>query len=146
MFSPSRMTLPSARAPGSSSWRRLRQRTSVDLPDPEGPISAVTWLGSTDSEMSSIASRLPYQAERLEISKLAAMSDAPFRGHEPSHQGKGEHQSDQRQRRRPRPLDLCRKRRLGAGEDLQWQGRHRLGELEGDVLAAECGEQEWGRL
>src|SRR2546430_14804743 len=105
MFSPSRMTLPSARAPGSSSWRRLRQRTSVDLPDPEGPISAVTWLGSTDSEMSSIASRLPYQAERFEISKLAAISShAPSGSHKPCHQCKSEHQSDQRERCRPRPL------------------------------------------
>src|SRR5882757_9096438 len=134
------MTFPSARAPGSSSWRRLRQRTSVDLPDPEGPISAVTWLGSTASEMSSIASRLPYQAERFEISKLAAISNAPSRGHEPCHQGKHEHQRDQRERCGPRPLDLFRIRRLGAREDLQWQGRHGLGELEGDVLAAERGE------
>src|SRR6202035_1846314 len=142
MFSPSRMTLPSARAPGSSSWRRLRQRTSVDLPDPEGPISAVPWLGSTDREMPSMASRLPYQAERFEISKLAAMSDAPSRGDEPSHQGKGQHQSDQRERCGPRPLDLLGVRRLGAREDLKWKGRHRLGELERDVLAAERGEQE----
>src|SRR2546421_9346804 len=106
MFSPSSTTLPSARALGMSSWSRLRQRTSVDLPHPDGPISAVTWLGSTDSEMSSIASRLPYQAERFEISKLAAISHAPSRGHEPCHQGKHEHQRDQRQRSSPRPLDL----------------------------------------
>src|SRR5882672_10881009 len=112
MFSLSRMTLPSARAPGISSWRRLRQRTSVDLPQPDGPMSAVTWLGSTESEMSSMASRLPYQAERFEISKLAAMSKAPFRGHEPCDQGKREHQRDQRQRCGPRPRDLLRIRRL----------------------------------
>ena len=43
---------------------------TVDLPEPDGPIRAVIWLGSTDREMSSIARRLPYQAERLEISKL----------------------------------------------------------------------------
>src|SRR5258708_4528574 len=118
MFSPSRITLPSARPPGTSSCSRLRQRTSVDLPLPEGPISAVTWLGSTDSEMSSTASRFPYHAERFEISKLAAISDAPPRRDVPGHQGKGQHERDQRQRTPPRPLDLLRIRRLRAVVDL----------------------------
>ena len=40
----SSLTLPSARAPGISSCMRLMQRTTVDLPEPEGPISAVTSL------------------------------------------------------------------------------------------------------
>ncbi len=39
---------------------------------------AVTWFGSTDSEMSSMASRLPYQAERFAISKLAAIVRRSF--------------------------------------------------------------------
>ncbi len=40
------VTVPSARAPGISSCMRLMQRTSVDLPQPDGPIIAVTWLGA----------------------------------------------------------------------------------------------------
>jgi hypothetical protein len=32
--------------PGISSCMRLMQRTSVDLPQPDGPIIAVTWLAS----------------------------------------------------------------------------------------------------
>ena len=32
-------------APGISSCIRLMQRTSVDLPHPDGPMIAVTWLG-----------------------------------------------------------------------------------------------------
>ena len=40
------MTSPSARAPGISSCMRLMQRTSVDLPQPDGPIIAVTSLGA----------------------------------------------------------------------------------------------------
>ena len=40
------MTSPSARAPGISSCMRLMQRTSVDLPQPDGPIIAVTWLAA----------------------------------------------------------------------------------------------------
>ena len=42
----STITLPVARAPGISSCMRLMQRTSVDLPQPDGPISAVTLFGS----------------------------------------------------------------------------------------------------
>src|SRR5260370_40272568 len=123
MFSPSSTTFPSARAPGISSWRRLRQRTSVDLPQPDGPISAVTWFGSTDSDMSSMASLLPYHAERFAISKLAAMSNAPSRGHEPCDQCKSEHQGDEGQRGRPRPLDLLGIGRRGTREGLERQGR-----------------------
>src|SRR5882724_2666162 len=119
MFSPSRTTLPSARAPGISSCRRLRHRTRVDLPHPDGPISAVTWFGSTDSDMSSMASRLPYHAERFAISKLAAMSNAPSCGHEPCDQCKSEHQGDEGQCSRPRPLDLLGIWRRGTREDLE---------------------------
>ena len=43
---PSSRTLPSARAPGISSCMRLMQRTIVDLPQPDGPMIAVTLFGS----------------------------------------------------------------------------------------------------
>src|SRR5256885_9692040 len=39
---PSRSTLPSTRTPVTVSCIRLRQRRKVDLPQPEGPIIAVT--------------------------------------------------------------------------------------------------------
>src|SRR5438445_10705583 len=144
MFSPSSTTFPSARAPGISSWRRLRQRTSFALPHPDGPISAVTWFGSTDSDMSSMASLLPYQAERFAISKLAAISHTPSCSHEPRHQRQGEYQGNERQGCRPCPLDLLGIGRLRAVENLEGQGRHGLGELEGDELAAQCREQQGG--
>src|SRR5256885_3784436 len=146
MFSPSSTTFPCARAPGISSWRRLRQRTRVDFPHPEGPISAVTWFGSTDNDMSSMASLLPYHAERFAISKLAAISHTPSCGYEPCDQCKSEHQRDEGQSGRPRSLDLFGIGRLGAREDLEGQGRHRLGDLERDERAAERGEQQRGRL
>ena len=44
------MILPSARAPGISSCMRLMQRTSVDLPQPDGPIIAVTSLAAKSSD------------------------------------------------------------------------------------------------
>src|SRR5919202_6808053 len=42
MSCPSRSTRPLTRAPGTVSCIRLRQRSSVDLPHPEGPMTAVT--------------------------------------------------------------------------------------------------------
>ncbi len=36
------MTAPFAAAPGACSCMRLRQRRNVDLPQPDGPITAVT--------------------------------------------------------------------------------------------------------
>jgi hypothetical protein len=44
MSSSSSVTQPSARAPGISSCIRLMHRTTVDFPEPDGPISAVTSL------------------------------------------------------------------------------------------------------
>ena len=41
---------------------RLMQRTTVDLPEPDGPISAVAWLGANDSVRSLIECCSPYQA------------------------------------------------------------------------------------
>jgi hypothetical protein len=35
------------------------QRTTVDLPDPEGPISAVTWLGGKSMLMPLMLCRSP---------------------------------------------------------------------------------------
>src|SRR5436305_13051849 len=62
MSSPSSSTSPSIRAPGMTSWRRLRVRMNVDLPQPDGPISAVTCWGSMARVTSSTALNPPYQA------------------------------------------------------------------------------------
>ncbi len=40
---PSMTILPSTRAPGMTSCMRFSERRKVDLPQPDGPISAVTW-------------------------------------------------------------------------------------------------------
>src|SRR5690242_7610983 len=42
MSCPSSMTWPPTRAPGTVSCIRFRQRTKVDLPQPDGPMIAVT--------------------------------------------------------------------------------------------------------
>ena len=53
------MTLPSERAPGISSCIRLMQRTIVDLPQPDGPMIAVTSLGGKSMSIPLIACTVP---------------------------------------------------------------------------------------
>jgi len=52
-------TLPSTRAPGITSCIRLRVRRKVDLPQPDGPMNAVTDFGSMVSETSATARKSP---------------------------------------------------------------------------------------
>ena len=59
MSSPSSSTLPSTRAPGITSCIRLRVRRTVDLPQPDGPMNAVTLRGSMVIDTSSTALKLP---------------------------------------------------------------------------------------
>src|SRR3978361_1685943 len=62
MSSLSSRTVPVARAPGISSCMRLRQRNTVDLPEPDGPIIAVTLLGVYSMDTSLIACPAPEKA------------------------------------------------------------------------------------
>src|SRR5215212_7098058 len=62
MSSPSSRISPSARAPGITSCIRLSVRMNVDLPHPDGPMSAVTDFGSMVRVTSSMARNDPYQA------------------------------------------------------------------------------------
>ena len=52
MSSPSKRTFPSMRTPSMMSFIRFRQRRSVDLPQPDGPMSAVTFFSGSSMEMS----------------------------------------------------------------------------------------------
>ena len=54
-FSPSISMRPSTRQPGMVSFIRLIERRKVDLPQPEGPISAVTDFSGMSSETSNRA-------------------------------------------------------------------------------------------
>src|SRR6266536_594866 len=74
MSKPSTSTVPFTRASGTSSCMRLRQRTKVDLPHPEGPIIAVTVWGSTERLISKSACLRPYQASRCCTSKAISCS------------------------------------------------------------------------
>ena len=59
MSSPSSSTAPSTRAPGMTSCMRLSERSTVDLPQPDGPMKAVTLRGGTVSATSATAWNLP---------------------------------------------------------------------------------------
>ena len=59
MSSPSSSTAPSTRASGVTSCMRLSERSTVDLPQPEGPMKAVTLRGSTVSSTFATAWKLP---------------------------------------------------------------------------------------
>ena len=65
--SPSNRTSPSIRAPVIRSFIRLKQRSSVLLPQPEGPIRAVILLRGMSIVMSLSARDGPYQTERPRV-------------------------------------------------------------------------------
>src|SRR5688572_5469720 len=60
---PSNKISPDIRAPAIRSFIRLKQRRSVLLPQPEGPINAVIWCRGTSIETSFRACDVPYQTD-----------------------------------------------------------------------------------
>src|SRR5579884_1865166 len=102
MSVPATCTLPSAFASGFVSCMRFRQRINVDLPQPDGPITAVACLASTDMLMPCRASVLPNQAFKLRTSTAIGISLARLSEHTPqenkanksccSHDGDHQHQ------------------------------------------------------
>src|ERR1700716_3605984 len=63
----SRNTWPATRAPGVVSCIRFRQRRSVDFPQPDGPMIAVTAPRGSSRLTSPTAWVAPYQADRSSI-------------------------------------------------------------------------------
>src|SRR3954468_5048319 len=78
MSSSSSSTLPVTVAPGMTSCMRLSERRNVDLPQPDGPMSAVTVLGSIVSDTSCTATFAPYEAVRFSTSNRLAMRPTPY--------------------------------------------------------------------
>src|SRR3954464_14844459 len=64
MSCPSRMTRPLTRAPGTVSCIRLRQRRKVDLPHPDGPMTAVTVRSVRSTDTPRTACTAPKNASR----------------------------------------------------------------------------------
>jgi hypothetical protein len=74
MSVPSSSTWPASAALGTISCMRFRIRRKVDLPQPDGPISAVTVPGSMFSETRSSTLRWPNHAEMLRASSPTSES------------------------------------------------------------------------
>src|SRR5262245_51450555 len=73
MSSPSSRTSPARLAPGTSSCMRLRIRRNVDLPQPDGPISAVTWPAGIVRVTSSSTWWSPNQAHTPSATSVAGV-------------------------------------------------------------------------
>src|SRR5262249_44459290 len=71
MSSPSRRMLPLCRVPSIRSFMRLSRRRNVDLPQPEGPIRAVTERQGMLRLMSNKACLSPYRNDRPLTANLA---------------------------------------------------------------------------
>src|SRR5438105_12582121 len=68
---PSKRTLPATRVPSIRSFMRLSTRRNVDLPQPEGPIRAVTERSGISRAMSNSVCLVPYQKESPATLNLA---------------------------------------------------------------------------
>src|SRR5437773_4794633 len=108
MSSPSIWMRPSTRARGTSSCIRFSVRMNVDFPQPDGPMSAVTCLGSISSVMSSIALRAPYHAltpwASIRFTSGSLLDSAAAREDTGEH-GQDEDDTDQGHGAGPRPVD-----------------------------------------
>src|ERR1700690_3376268 len=99
-------TLPVARASGTVSCMRFRQRTNVDLPHPDGPMTAVAWFAATVMLMSYKAWVLPNQAFSLStwiptpIDSVRSLEHTAA-GHQAHRTNRSDNQHDQDQRPRP---------------------------------------------
>src|SRR5438270_10020388 len=98
-------TVPSTRVSGSVSCMRFRQRTKVDLPQPEGPMMAVAWFGTMDMVISCSAWVWPNHALSLSTSMPTLISARPLHhataGVQPYHSDGGHDDNDQHQSSRP---------------------------------------------
>src|SRR5207244_4457536 len=152
MSSPSSRILPSTLAPGTTSCVRLMARRNVDLPQPDGPIIAVTCLGSMAMLTSARACAAPYQALSPSTSMRLAMavsgSGKPVAaGEESGGDGEDKDDHDKRQSAGPRTVDGDVEGQPGLGEDEQRQpGLGAAERIGADGVEPEGGEQEGGRL
>src|SRR6516164_2325579 len=71
MSTSSRKISPSSAAPGTSSCMRFSKRRNVDLPQPDGPINAVTFPAGMVRLTPSSTRRSPNQAEAARLPAVA---------------------------------------------------------------------------
>src|SRR5947209_20336036 len=119
------VTWPFTVALGMVSCMRLRQRTKVDLPQPEGPMMAVTWRAGISRVISWSAWVVPNQAlsscTRMPGSMLAGPLEHAPAGCEPYKNDGSHNGDDQDQRSSPGHAVPLLIGRDGIGKNLQGQ-------------------------
>src|SRR5882724_745386 len=157
MSSPNSLISPSMRASGFNSCIRLMARRKVDLPQPLGPMMAVTARAAMSSETFLTAAFLPKKTERLRTARAVAFCigfsvagmisisnflPEPVTRQKTDADVDGQHEQKQDQRARPRlPVPVV-VRRDRVGKNLQ---RHRgdgFGQIVRPKTVAQGGEQQ----
>src|SRR3989454_36223 len=145
MFTLSSITSPVTLAPGVSSCMRFRQRSSVLLPQPEGPMIAGTVGAGNGTDTSRTARCCPNSAVRCAVSRRSrVLADATMAlPRDPAgRQGNDEHQTHQDERRgKSEPMPFIEWARA-IHVNLQRQRLHRLADVERKNDIAERGEEQ----
>src|SRR6266550_6118943 len=148
MFTLSSNTSPLTVAPGVSSCIRLRQRSRVDLPQPDGPMMAVTICAGNKSDTSCTARWCPNSAVTCAASSRSrVLADATIAlpGDPAGRQRDHEDKPHQHQRRRPGQAMPLVERAGRVHVDLQRERLHRLADGKREIEIAErCEEQRRG--
>src|SRR5438094_9314235 len=148
MLTLSSRTSPCTLAPGVSSCMRFRQRSSVLLPHPEGPMIAVTVCAGNKSDTSRTARCCPKSAVRCAVSRRSlVLADATIPG--PRYPAGGErnhqHERHEQQSRGPRQAVPFVEWTGRVYVDLQRQRLHGLRDRGREVeIAKSCEEQGSG--
>ena len=72
MSAPSKRIVPAMRTSSIRSFRRLMQRSKVDLPQPEGPMKAVIFFSGIESEISFNAFFSLYHSDSRSTSRIGS--------------------------------------------------------------------------
>src|SRR6266545_6318045 len=145
MFTLSSSTSPLTVAPGVSSCIRLRQRSRVDLPQPEGPMMAVTVCAGNSSDTSRTARCCPNSAVRCAASSRSrVLADATIAlpGDPAGRQRDHEDKPHQYQRRCPGEAMPLVERAGRVDVNLEREGLHRLADREREIEIAERREEQ----
>src|SRR2546430_3686816 len=146
---PSSSTEPVTQPPSDSSCMRFRQRRKVLLPQPDGPITAVTVCAGNRMDTSFTTARRPYRAVSRTASSWSRASAgcAMARSHDPAgREGEDQHETHEHQRGGPGEAVPFVERAGPVGENLERQRLHRLQDARGEVQVAERREEQRRRL
>src|SRR6267378_3218232 len=145
MLTSSSNTSPWTLALGVSSCMRFKQRSRVLLPQPEGPMIAVTVFAGNSSDTSRTARCCPNIAVRCDASsrsRVLAAATIALAGHPAGGEGDHEHEPHEHERGGPgQAMPLFE----GTGRihvDLERQGLHRLGHRKREVQIAQRRKQQ----